>query len=70
MQTLTVKEVASRLGVSIGAIYKEISKGSLKHYRVGAAIRVSEEHFQAWLSEIEKVGDKSEATQSFSHLDL
>ena len=70
MDVFTVKEIAARIGVSSGAIYKAVSNGSLKHYRIGATIRISEQHFQEWLANIERDTPVSTAQQSFSHLDL
>ena len=70
MKTFTVKEIAGQLGVSCGAIYKAVSNGSLKHYRIGAAIRISQQHFEDWLKQIEQEAPDSTVSQSFSHLDL
>ncbi len=70
MNVWTVKEISTRVGVSPGAIYKAVAQGSLRHYRIGAAIRISEEHFQAWLAEIEQATKEPAGDQSFSHLDL
>ena len=46
---LTVKEVAERLQVSKGAVYKAIATGRLGHHRIGACIRVSESQLQQFL---------------------
>jgi excisionase family DNA binding protein len=71
MNMLTVKEVAAQLGVSCGAIYKAASNGTLKHYRIGVTIRISESQLQDWLQTIEQeVSKTSRPRQSFSHLNL
>ena len=46
---LTVKTIAERLGVSSGLIYREIAECRLSSYRIGGAIRVSEEQLAAYL---------------------
>ena len=46
---LTVKQVAHRLGVSKGLVYKLVSGGRLGAYRIGAAIRITEEQVREYL---------------------
>ena len=48
---LTVKDVAQRLRVSTGLVYKLAASGQLEHHRIGAALRFSEEHLQAYLDQ-------------------
>ena len=48
---MTVKEVAERLNLSHGAVYKAIHKGELEHHRFGAAIRITETQLTAFLEE-------------------
>ena len=43
---LTAKQVADRLNVSVGAVYKAIHQGDLEHHRFGSTIRVSEEQLR------------------------
>ena len=45
----TVKEIATKLTVSQGVVYKEIALGKLRCYRIGAAIRISAEQLQEYL---------------------
>lgn len=46
-----VKQVAERLNVSLGAVYKAIRSGELEHHRFGASIRVSEEQLREFIEE-------------------
>lgn len=48
---MTVKEVAERLSLSEGAVYKAIRNGELEHHRFGAAIRITEAQLAAFLDE-------------------
>ena len=48
---MTVKEVADRLNLSEGAVYKAVHNGELEHHRFGAAIRIAEEQLSAFLEE-------------------
>ncbi|MCA9049841.1 MAG: helix-turn-helix domain-containing protein [Planctomycetaceae bacterium] len=72
MDLMTVEEVATELGVSKGAIYKALSNSELRHYRIGAAIRISRQHLEEWLQaiEIQAVNPRTTHRQSFRHLDL
>jgi excisionase family DNA binding protein len=45
----TVAEVAEKLKVSAGMVYREINRRRLSCYRIGGAIRVSTEQLQAYL---------------------
>ncbi|GAB5441331.1 MAG: hypothetical protein Fues2KO_16800 [Fuerstiella sp.] len=47
----TVKEVANRLNISPGAIYKAVRNGELQHHRFGASIRISEEQLTEYVEE-------------------
>ena len=46
---MTVKEVADRLGVSRGLVYKLVSTGDLESYRVGSTIRITPEQVREYL---------------------
>lgn len=70
MKMLTVREVALRLSVSQGAIYKAISSNALQHYRIGTAIRISEDQLQQWLNTIQQESAATHCRQSFRHLGL
>ena len=72
MDLMTVEEVATELGVSKGAIYKALTNSELRHYRIGAAIRISRQHLQQWLEsiEVQTVTPRTVYRQSFRHLDL
>lgn len=50
---LTVKTVAQRLSLSKQAVYDLCTKGLLPHYKLGGAIRISEEQLKAFLAERE-----------------
>lgn len=47
---LTVKQVAERLQVSTGCVYRQVEIGALGHCRVGNAIRVTEADLAAYLA--------------------
>jgi excisionase family DNA binding protein len=46
---LTVKAVAERLAISQATVYGLVTTGKLRSYRIGGAIRISEEQLQAFL---------------------
>ena len=48
---LTVKQVASRLNISLGAVYKAMQDGVLEHHRFGSALRISEEQLEEYLQQ-------------------
>ena len=66
---LTVKDVAQRLNVSLGAVYKAIQNGSLEHHRFGSSIRITEKQLAEYLGEtrVEMERDTFRVTQ-FKHL--
>lgn len=47
----TVKEVANRLNISQGAVYKAVRSGDLQHHRFGASIRISEDQLTEYVEE-------------------
>ena len=46
--SLTVKEVATRLRVCTATIYRLCTTGALRHFRVGACIRIRKEDLTAY----------------------
>lgn len=46
---LTVKQVATRLTLSLSKTYQLLDSGQLEHHRMGTAIRISEEQLDAYL---------------------
>jgi excisionase family DNA binding protein len=48
--SLTVKEVAVRLHVCTATIYRLCANGELRHFRVGAVIRIREADLRAFCS--------------------
>ena len=46
--SLTVKEVAARLRVCTATVYRLCAAGELRHFRVGAAIRIGEDALAAY----------------------
>lgn len=66
---MTVKDVAKRLNVSEGAIYKAIQNGALEHHRFGAAIRVTDEQLAEFLDETRiRVEREQTPLTRFKHL--
>jgi excisionase family DNA binding protein len=51
---LTVKVVAERLALSVSKVYQLIEVGDLAHYRLGGAIRVSDEQLTEYLQGTER----------------
>lgn len=62
----TVKEVADKLRVSVGMVYREIERRRLSCYRIGGAIRVSCEQLQSYLQQAEEQVQIAPAT--FKHV--
>lgn len=66
---LTVKEVASRLNVSQGAVYKAVRSGELEHHRIGISIRISEEQLTEYVEETRVRAEHDPlAVAEFKHL--
>ena len=66
---MTVKEVAERLNLSHGAVYKAIHDGELEHHRFGAAIRITEAQLTAFLEETRVRGEAAPIyAPRFKHL--
>ena len=71
VEFMTVKQVAERLGVSLGLIYSAIDDGRLKAYRLGrgGALRISEESLLEYLSGCEtERSEPEEPRRKFHHL--
>lgn len=67
---LTVREVAERLKLSPGAVYKAVDRGELECHRFGAAIRISEEQLARYLDQTRSGPPERAGRRSFRHLDL
>ena len=64
-ELITVGEAAAFLKVSTSFVYTETAGGRLRHYKLGASNRYSEQQLQEWLREreIEPVLSSAEATE-------
>ena len=51
---LTAKQAAEKLQISLSQIYKLVSNGELQCYRIGKAIRISEEQLTCYLDHVQK----------------
>jgi excisionase family DNA binding protein len=47
---MTVSEISKRLRVSARHVYSLVQSGKLPAYRIGSAIRISEEQLQTYLA--------------------
>jgi excisionase family DNA binding protein len=67
---LTVRDIADRLNVSIGIIYRLIAMGELQCYRIGKAIRISTLQIEEYLDQSNRiVGEKKmEFSRTLKHL--
>lgn len=54
-KSFTPREIASRNGLSHPTIYKEISAGRLKTFKVGRARRISEVAEREWIELLESL---------------
>ena len=54
MTLLTVQQVSERLLMSVAWVYARVADGSMPHYKIGGAVRVSEEQLVAYLASKEK----------------
>ena len=63
---LTVADVAKRLNLSMGMVYKIIATGTLGSYRFGSAIRISEEQITEYRKRSENGGVR--IATGFKHL--
>ena len=50
----SVYEVSILLGVSISWLYKQVEKGNLKHFKLGANVRIAEFHLAEFLGQHEQ----------------
>jgi excisionase family DNA binding protein len=53
---LTVEDVAARLSISKGLVYKAIREGKIVANRFGAALRISEDNLRQYLDSTEYIG--------------
>lgn len=49
-KTYTVEEIADQLGISMRVAYSLVKSDQFRYVRVGRAIRVSKDSFDAWLN--------------------
>ena len=54
-----VSEVAEKLSISLSMAYGLIADGSLPSYRIGTAVRVSEEDLETYLAGCRTAGPKA-----------
>ena len=64
----TVKEVAKRLQVSIGFIYKSIASGELECHRFGKAIRVTQAQLDDFLERCKEDRESLHVNHTLKHL--
>lgn len=64
----TVKEVASKLKISVGAVYKAIASADLECYRFGKTIRISQEQLNEFLECSTSCEAPQELSRSLKHL--
>lgn len=70
--SITVKQAAKRLGVSVSLIYALVAAGRLRHYRVGlgrGTIRIDEEALAEVKQEPAATGD-ARLTAELMHLTM
>ncbi len=53
-RTMTVKEVAVFLGVSVDVVYEQVRKGNIPYFRVGRRILFRIETLEIWMSDAEE----------------
>lgn len=63
---MTVAQVGRLLNVSPGIIYKEINRRRLSCYRIGGAIRISDQQIREYLDHAERNAHVAPAT--FKHV--
>ena len=65
---LSVREVAERLGISIGLVYKKASAGEIRHHRFGRRIVFSEEQIREFLQKTEVASDRLPIPRVYRHI--
>jgi excisionase family DNA binding protein len=58
---LTVRQVAQRLALSESCVYAKLADGSISHYRLGGALRVSEAQLSDFLEKTKRERGESPA---------
>ncbi len=53
-RTMTVKEVAVFLGVSVDVVYEQVRKGNIPYFRVGRRILFRIDTLEIWMSTAEE----------------
>lgn len=61
-QLLKAEEVAARLGVSPGHVYRLVERGDLAKVKIGAAMRVSEDALAKFIEERTQAARRTRAT--------
>ena len=51
MQLITVKEVARRLTVSLGTVYRLLARGDIPYYEIASCKRVAEKDLLSYLEQ-------------------
>ncbi len=51
---MTVSEVAERMRISVSSVYVKVADGSLPHYKIGGAVRISEVQLASYLASKER----------------
>ena len=46
---MTVRDVAQRLGISELAVYREVQKGQIPHFRISTRIRFDARTIEEWI---------------------
>ena len=59
MKLLTIREVADRLSISQSLAYRLVAEGKIRAYRIGGAVRVSEDQLSEYLSSCEVSGERT-----------
>nr|WP_150959612.1 helix-turn-helix domain-containing protein [Aneurinibacillus sp. XH2] len=56
---MTVKEAAELLRVSKDSLYRDVRRGRIKHFKIGATILFRRDTLQAWIEQQEKESIKA-----------
>jgi len=50
-ELFTIREVAEKLKISVSSVYRYVETGRFPHIKIGANIRFTQEHVEAFLAE-------------------
>lgn len=69
MTFLSIKQAAAQLAVSGRLLYKLVDEGKIASYRIGSAVRISEEDLESYLASrrLERKGNKKAANGLAAH---